>query len=433
MSADVDVAVIGAGIAGLTAAHDLHKSGCSVRVFEASDHVGGRMATKRVDGYRVDTGAEQISVRGYESTWAVLAELGIDRSSVPRIGRHVAMWRDGRAHVGVAHPRGMITGAGLSARARLDLLRAVRGKFDLDQPEHSRLGAGTVAEFAASYHPDLLDYLCQPVVSGFFGWHPAKSAAAPFLSLLTSIGPSSGWRTYRDGMDTMARALAHRLDVVTSCPVHEVVAGPRSARVVCDTKDTVARAVVFAIPAPEVLQVYQRPSEHDRPFLTACSYASMVKVHLLLNRRPEPREYTLLVPSVENPTVSTIMYDHRKHPNRAPEGCGLVTLIANPDITADLLEVSDDEVTDRLTEAAEEIVPGLRAATRRSIVHRFRYGLPEATPRALALRADFAVRMGGVVDYAGDWVTLSPCSESAVRSGRRAAARVLSTLGGERL
>ncbi|NKE60695.1 amine oxidase, partial [Lentzea sp. PSKA42] len=50
--------------------------------------------------------------------------------------------------------------------------------------------------------------------------------------------------------------------------------------------------------------------------------------------------------------------------------------------------------------------------------------LPEATPRALALRSSFEAGLGGVVDYAGDWVYLSPCSEAAVRSGLRAANRL---------
>lgn len=49
-----DVVIIGAGIAGLSAAHQLIGAGVDVSVLEAATHVGGRMATHDVDGFRLD-------------------------------------------------------------------------------------------------------------------------------------------------------------------------------------------------------------------------------------------------------------------------------------------------------------------------------------------------------------------------------------------
>lgn len=424
---DLDVAVIGAGIAGLAAAHELARAGREVRVFEAADHVGGRMATRRVSGFVVDTGAEQISTRGYPHTWELLRRLGLD--DVPKIGRKLGVWREGRVRPGLAHPSGLLTGAGLSVRARLDFARASRGlakrsTADTERPEASRVGRATVAEFCAPYHPDVLEYLCQPVVSGFFGWQPERSAAAPFLALLGAIGPSTAWRTYHRGMDVPARALAARLDVTTSFPVREVLAGPGYARITGDGAELRARSVVLAVPAPVARRVYVNPPEHERPFLDACAFTPMVKLHLMLDHRPESDVYLLTVPRSESPSVSVVLFDHLKHPDRAPEGRGLITVIASPAVAPALLDATDDEVVSALAAEAERFVPGLRAAVTESVVHRFRHGLPEATPNALALRGEFASRLGGVVDYAGDWVTLTPYSEAAVRSGRRAAARV---------
>jgi phytoene dehydrogenase-like protein len=51
-----DVAVIGAGLAGLTCAKKLEEAGLGVRVLEKSQRVGGRIGGDVIDGYRVDRG-----------------------------------------------------------------------------------------------------------------------------------------------------------------------------------------------------------------------------------------------------------------------------------------------------------------------------------------------------------------------------------------
>ncbi|MGH3935319.1 MAG: NAD(P)/FAD-dependent oxidoreductase, partial [Pseudonocardiaceae bacterium] len=51
-----DVVVVGAGVAGLTAARHLVAAGLDVAVIEAADHVGGRVWTDVIDGFRLDRG-----------------------------------------------------------------------------------------------------------------------------------------------------------------------------------------------------------------------------------------------------------------------------------------------------------------------------------------------------------------------------------------
>lgn len=61
---ETDVVVVGAGIAGLSAAMHLQKKGINSVVLEASDGVGGRVRTDVVDGFLLDRGF-QIFLTGY--------------------------------------------------------------------------------------------------------------------------------------------------------------------------------------------------------------------------------------------------------------------------------------------------------------------------------------------------------------------------------
>ncbi|MGB5673278.1 MAG: FAD-dependent oxidoreductase, partial [Gemmatimonadota bacterium] len=57
------VAIVGAGVAGLSAARHLRQHGLAVRVFEKSRGLGGRSATRRANGLSFDHGAQYFTVR----------------------------------------------------------------------------------------------------------------------------------------------------------------------------------------------------------------------------------------------------------------------------------------------------------------------------------------------------------------------------------
>ena len=56
VTGDRPIVIVGAGLAGLACATTLHDAGRAVRVIEASDGVGGRVRTDRVDGFLLDRG-----------------------------------------------------------------------------------------------------------------------------------------------------------------------------------------------------------------------------------------------------------------------------------------------------------------------------------------------------------------------------------------
>ncbi len=433
---DLDVAVVGAGIGGLTAAHRLRQAGRDVRVFEAAPRVGGRMAASRVDGYLVDEGAETIADRGYDATWRLIRELGVPREDLVPVRAGFALWRDGRAHAHLGHPAGLLTGAGMSPAGRLGWLRftarLLRGRreFDPDRPELAPPGAATLAEFAAGHHRDVHDCLLQPLSGHCFGWRSDRSAAAPMLATLLAVGGAGAkWTTYTTGMDTLARALAGHVPVELGCAATAVEpVGTQEARLhLADGRVLTARQVLLALPAPAALELHAGPPPAERAYLEACTFTPMLKAVCLLDRPlPSPTRapsYALSVPATESRICGGLLLDHLKAEGRAPAGRGLVSVFASPWAAPDLLDAPDDEVARTLTGEAERFLPGLRAATVRTLVLRFRHGLPEATPAALRLRADFAARPPGPVDYVGDWTLLRPSSEGAVRSAEQAAHR----------
>jgi oxygen-dependent protoporphyrinogen oxidase len=189
---------------------------------------------------------------------------------------------------------------------------------------------------------------------------------------------------------------------------------------------------VLAVPAPIAAALHPGASGVERAYLDACEYAPMLRVSLVLDRPMEPAGarggFATLVPALEDPLLNVVTADHNKHPDRVPPGRGLVSLVASPRGTAELLDAPDALVADRLTARAEHLLPGLSGRVEAVRVHRFRHGLPAPGPRALRERAAFAARPPAAVDYAGDWISLRPCSEGAVSSGSTAAARVLAFL-----
>ena len=87
-----DVVVIGAGLAGLTAARQLTRAGFDVVVLEGRDRVGGRTFSGTLAGVPVDRGASFVGPT-QDAVRALAAELGCPTTATHHDGANLIRWR----------------------------------------------------------------------------------------------------------------------------------------------------------------------------------------------------------------------------------------------------------------------------------------------------------------------------------------------------
>ncbi|MDJ0461413.1 NAD(P)/FAD-dependent oxidoreductase [Streptomyces sp. H27-C3] len=134
-----DVVIVGAGVAGLSAAHQLTSAGVTVSVLEAAPYPGGRMSTEEVDGFRLDRIGQVLSTAYPE----LQRTPGLEGLTLRPFTPGVLVHSEGRRYrAGVA---GSARGALSAARTRKSAPRPPFGGA-LDQ---ARLGAA-LARFAAT-------------------------------------------------------------------------------------------------------------------------------------------------------------------------------------------------------------------------------------------------------------------------------------------
>jgi phytoene dehydrogenase-like protein len=226
----VDVAVVGAGLAGLSAALHLSAAGRSVQVFEASDGVGGRVRTDIVDGYRLDRGF-QVYDTAYPESARVLDHDALDLQLFP----NGAMLRyDGRfsrlvdprqdpLHAWQAAFAPFGTWRDKLALARLGLkVWRTDGQRLLDGPEYSAYDGFRRAGLSDT----VIDRLLRPFLSGVL-LEDELSTSSRYVELVLRCFARGRQAVPAAGMGAIPAQLAGRLPtpVALNRPVRAVATG----------------------------------------------------------------------------------------------------------------------------------------------------------------------------------------------------------------
>src|SRR5438270_825458 len=164
------VAVIGAGVTGLTAAFYLQRKGIPVMVYEASPRAGGVIQSVRRDGFLAEFGPNTIL-----ETSPTVAQLVVDaglenRRLYPDTHAEARyLVRYGRLIEMPASPLGFLTTKLFSRQAKLAVLREPFLPARRDGKEES------IAEFILRrLGQEFLDYAVDPLVAGIYAGDPYK-------------------------------------------------------------------------------------------------------------------------------------------------------------------------------------------------------------------------------------------------------------------
>lgn len=325
-SAAERVAVVGGGIAGLTAAWELARAGVPVQLYEAADRLGGAIAPHTLASVEVDAGAEAFATRSAavpqlidelglsdqvvepnpDGAWLQLPDLA---SPLPATGI-LGIPADPLAPDVVA-----ILGEEAARRAAEDLTRPVQ--------DWTSTGAGGDAGAAGVGSPSVgavvrdrmgqavLDRLVTPIVSGVHSAHADDldmSNAAPGLfeamleqgSLARAVAQvkaaapaGSAVNSLEGGLKTLVAALERRL--------RELGVEIRAGVAVTDLSVLDAEHVILAVDGPQLMQLAgsyadlpQRGTELGR----GVALVSMVLKAPELDARPRGTGM-LVAPSVE--------------------------------------------------------------------------------------------------------------------------------------
>ena len=118
------VIVVGAGIAGLTAAYQIKKAGCDVLVLEVNDYVGGRMANVEWEGFLVDVGAKFVTTTD-RTLLNLVREVGLgEQMTKLNDGVRITIYRDNKLHTANFLSIPSYFGwSGVSLKARLAMVK----------------------------------------------------------------------------------------------------------------------------------------------------------------------------------------------------------------------------------------------------------------------------------------------------------------------
>ncbi|MCL6621056.1 MAG: FAD-dependent oxidoreductase [Syntrophobacterales bacterium] len=330
----MEVVIIGAGLAGLGCARVLHQAGIPFLILEASDGVGGRVRTDRVEGFLLDRGF-QVLQTAYPEARRVLNYPALE---LKPFSPGALVYCDGRLHRvadPLRQPRHLFSTLFSPVGSFADKLRVARLRRQVCQgsleelfrrPETSTIAALKAQGFSAS----MIERFFRPFFSGVFFERELASSNRMFEFVFRMLAEGDA-ALPAGGIGAIPAQLADSLppgSIRTGAAVARVEEGKV---VLASGEELPARAVVLATDGRETARLLGK----EEPFPTVactCLYFAAPCPPI-----PEP----LLVLDGENRgPVTNLAVVSNVAPSYAPPGRSLIqaTVVGNPPFSDPELE-----------------------------------------------------------------------------------------------
>lgn len=417
------VAVVGGGLAGLTAAVLIARAGQPVTVFERASALGGRASTDRHGEHLLNRGPHALCTAGAAAT--TLAAVGVRFSGgKPPVAGGIAL-RGGNTYRYPAGPFSLVASGLLDGPGKREAMRVLPRLAKIDAPAIEHI---TVADWLRSLSPhvgfrDLLEAYLR--LTTYAHAPDIQSAGTALAALQTSLAEPTiyvdgGWGTLVEQLRGLATDAG--VSIQTAAPVTRVVVEDgRVVGVETSAASIAADAAVLTGAPADVATLLDGPAaDKIHEVAHATVPVKLATLDIALRRLPDPRRRFVL--GIDEPTYLSV---HSASARLAPSRGAVLhaALYLRPG------ERGGANVRERLEAFVERFQPGWR----KDIVHA-RY-LPEMTvSNALDMAASHGRRGRAKISVtgtrglyvAGDWVgSVGILADAAVASAQAAARALL--------
>ena len=390
------VAVVGAGISGLSTAYFLQQAGHDVVVLEAAARPGGKMQTLAVGDRLIDEGPNGW-LDSEPAMQGLLTALGLDDEIRPASDERNTRWifADEQLHEVPMSPPKLLASKLIPWRAKLRMV------LDLVMPR-GRDGESIASFVRRRLGSWFVRRMVGPMVAGIYAGRPEQlelKAAFPkmvqleaehrslFLAMMARRrggAPAGHLQTLRGGAARLVQRLVEVLDDVRlSTPVKGLSRSQEGWNLELEEGGLTAEAVVLATPAPVMAKLIAPFAPESAEGLREIPYAPVVVVGTSAPvgswERPAEGFGVLKASDQDLEGALGILFTHCSYPEQAGEGEVLLRTVMGGAVHPEVGTWNEQQILAAARRAHERVLGPMKNPPTAEVVIRHPKGIPQYT------------------------------------------------------